>query len=202
MAQRKKKKKLNDQQKLFCEEYVNNKGLNGTDAAIAAKYSEKTACSQASTLLRNPNVQEYIAELKAKRAEVTGFSAQKLLQRLLEESTANIKDLYNDDNTLKPIKEWPDVWCQGLIAGIETEAITIGKGKDKQTIGHTTKLKLANRTKLLELLGKHVDIQAFVDKLDVSGTITLESIVSTANQNKELEAKDVTPLKVVNDKPE
>ena len=50
---------LTDKQKRFCEEYLID--LNATQAAIRAGYSPKTAEQTASRLLRNVNVQEYIA---------------------------------------------------------------------------------------------------------------------------------------------
>ena len=46
----------------FCNEYV--KDMNATQAAIRAGYSEKTARSQGSTLLTNPNIKSRVAELR------------------------------------------------------------------------------------------------------------------------------------------
>ena len=57
-------KVLNPKQKRFCEEYV--KDLNGTQAAIRAGYSKKTAKEQASHLLTKINIQQYIKELQEK----------------------------------------------------------------------------------------------------------------------------------------
>lgn len=53
--------KLNVKQQKFADEYVINGG-NGTKAANAAGYSEKTADATASRLLRNVKVSEYIKE--------------------------------------------------------------------------------------------------------------------------------------------
>lgn len=59
--------KLTEKQKAFCDEYIID--FNGTRAAIAAGYSEKTANRIASENLTKLDVQEYLAELKAERAE-------------------------------------------------------------------------------------------------------------------------------------
>ena len=54
-------KKLTPKQKAFADEYIKNGG-NATQAAIAAKYSEKTAYSQGQRLLKNDDILNYIAK--------------------------------------------------------------------------------------------------------------------------------------------
>lgn len=48
----------------FCEEYLTD--ANGTQAAIRAGYSPKTANEQAARLLVNVSIQNYIRELQQK----------------------------------------------------------------------------------------------------------------------------------------
>ena len=60
---------MTDQQELFAIEYVKLGCRNATQAAINAGYSEKTACEQASRLLRNVKVKETINNLKSESAE-------------------------------------------------------------------------------------------------------------------------------------
>lgn len=52
----------NKKHEKFCNEYI--KDMNATQAAIRAGYSEKTARSQGSTLLTNPNIKSRVAELR------------------------------------------------------------------------------------------------------------------------------------------
>ena len=52
----------NKKHEKFCNEYI--KDMNATRAAIRAGYSEKTARSQGSTLLTNPNIKSRVAELR------------------------------------------------------------------------------------------------------------------------------------------
>lgn len=64
--------KLPPKRRRFCEEYIID--CNGTQAAIRAGYSEKTAHVQGSRLLRDAKVQEAIKALQeaaSKRVEVT-----------------------------------------------------------------------------------------------------------------------------------
>lgn len=56
---------LNEQQKTFCEYYVD---LNhATNSAIRAGYSKKTAHVQGSKLLKIPKIKAYLAELREER---------------------------------------------------------------------------------------------------------------------------------------
>ena len=73
---------LNEKQKQFCEEYIID--LNGTQAAIRAGYSAKTANEQAAQLLAKLSIQEYICELKNKRSERVKYSQDELMRDILE----------------------------------------------------------------------------------------------------------------------
>jgi phage terminase small subunit len=55
-----KPQKITEKQKKFCDFYLQT--FNGTQSAIKAGYSEDTAPEQASRLLTNVNVSEYIKE--------------------------------------------------------------------------------------------------------------------------------------------
>ena len=73
---------LNEKQKQFCEEYIID--LNGTQAAIRAGYSSKTANEQAAQLLAKLSIQKYICELKNKRSERVKYSQDELMRDILE----------------------------------------------------------------------------------------------------------------------
>ncbi len=53
------KKELSNQEQTFADTYIHN-NFNGTDAALTAGYSEKTARVQASQLLTRLNIKTYI----------------------------------------------------------------------------------------------------------------------------------------------
>ena len=73
---------LNEKQKQFCEEYIID--LNGTQAAIRAGYSKKTANEQAAQLLAKLSIQEYIQKIKNKRSERVKYSQDELMRDILE----------------------------------------------------------------------------------------------------------------------
>lgn len=147
--------KLNDRQELFCLEYV--KSLNATQSAINAGYSEKTAQPIASRLLLNVMVQTRIAELQEKRSNDLEVDAQYVLKRLLEIDQMDVKDILNDDGTIKSIIEWPKVW-RTTLSGIDVMELASG---DEASM--LKKIKWPDKVKNLELLGKHIDIGAFQD---------------------------------------
>ncbi|WP_427928633.1 terminase small subunit [Agrobacterium cavarae] len=156
---------LTAKQRAFVREYLID--LNATKAAIRAGYSEKTAHSQGPRLLENVGIAASIEKAKAQRSERTQIDADWLLKRLADEAVADIADLYDENGGLKPVDQWPLIWRQGLVSGIEVEELFDGRGEDREHIGRVRKVKLSDRIKRLELIGKHVDVQAFREKVEI-----------------------------------
>lgn len=158
--------RLRPQQALFVQEYL--KDLNATQAAIRAGYSRKTAQEQGSRLLSNVMVAKAIEEANANRLERVSYNADTLLADLLEQHKADLADLFAPDGSMKPIHDWPKVWRQGLVSGIEVEEIFEGEGEgeDKTKAGQVHKLRLSDRVKRLELIGKHIGVGAFKEKVE------------------------------------
>ncbi|WP_419958976.1 terminase small subunit [Psychrobacillus sp. BM2] len=75
------KNDLNELQRAFCEYYVSN-GFNATQAAKSAGYSERTAGSQGSRLLKEDKIQKYIDILKQQAASHIDLSKEALLTKL------------------------------------------------------------------------------------------------------------------------
>jgi phage terminase small subunit len=67
-------------QQLFIKEYLID--LNGTQAAIRAGYSQKTANEQASRLLANANIRAEVQKAMDKRSEDLGIDAKYVLQTI------------------------------------------------------------------------------------------------------------------------
>lgn len=155
-------KELTDQQEQFCHEYLVD--LNATQAAIRAGYSKNGANSKGSQLLAVVSIQDRISELKAARLERVQCDADYMLTRLMQEAEADLADLYADDGSMRPIQEWPLIWRQGLVAGLDVQQLLIG---DEKEIGQIVKAKLSDRTKRLEMLGRHIGF--FNDKLTLTG---------------------------------
>lgn len=152
---------LNPQRRRFVEEYLVD--LNGTEAAIRAGYSARSAKAQASQLLALPEVQTAVSEAQASRSARTKIDADWVLQRLAAEADADVADLYDETGTLKPVKDWPLIWRKGLVAGLDVEEVR----EEGAVVAVIRKVKLSDRIKRIELIGKHVGVQAFREQLGI-----------------------------------
>ena len=90
---------LREQQKRFVDEHLRLREKNATAAAIAAGYSEKSASSQASQLLNNPKVLEYLKQRKSQlhqdlRREFMfdALEARKVMYSIMEDPAAQDAD--------------------------------------------------------------------------------------------------------------
>lgn len=173
--------KLNEKQEVFCLEYI--KDLNATQAAIRAGYSENTARSQGQRLLTHVDVQELIAKLKAERCDELKTDAAYVLKRLREIDELDIIDILKDDlSGFRPLNEWPKSW-RISISGFDMK--TIVEGGDQPVESLIQKIKWPDKTKNLELIGKHVDVGAFNGEraIDDSPIGKIEIEVVGANSN-------------------
>lgn len=165
---------------LFIAEYLRTQ--NATKAAIAAGYSEKTAYSQGSRLLKNVEIRNEIQAQRKEMVKAAKVDAQDVLSRLKDEVEADIADLFDDEGKLLPVWEWPLVWRQGLISGIEVEELWEGRGEDRVQIGMLRKVKISDRLKRIELIGKHIGVQAFKERVEVDATEDLAALLSRARE--------------------
>lgn len=163
---------MTPKQARFVEEYL--KDLNGTQAAIRAGYSEKTAGTIAEQNLRKLEIAAAVEAAREKRSQKAGVDAAWLLERLAAEATADAADLYDEAGNLKPVKDWPLIWRQGLVQGIEVEQIG--------DVGNVRKIKLDSRVKRLELIGKHIGVKAFSDIVEHKGLDGLAARLARASE--------------------
>lgn len=159
-------RRLTPMQRLFALEHIVD--LNATRAAIRAGFSEKSAAQQAHALMKNPLVLAEIERQKAERMDRIRMDADKLLVRLFEEADADLADLYETDGSLKPVRDWPPIWRKGLVTGIEANEMlgTGDDGEEKPVIGIIRKVRLADRHKVKELIGRHTRVGAWKDRVE------------------------------------
>jgi phage terminase small subunit len=184
-------KELNDQQKLFCLEYV--KDLNGKQAAIRAKYSEKTAESQASRLLRHAKVRLYCQDLLNRRTERLESQADNILIELRRLGYSDIRSIYGDNGEIKPPSEWSEEIGRA-VASIEVKeefedhrdgvvCNECGRLMFRALVGFTKKVKFWDKPKSLELMGKHEKL--FTEKVEHSLDTKLEDLIAGNTPKKE-----------------
>ena len=139
---------MTNSQKRFCDEYLID--FNATRAYKAAYKScrkDETANVNGSKLLRNTKVQEYIAEKQQEMQERNKITQDTIIQELAKIALFNIKDIYNEDGTLKKVTELDDNTAKA-ISGVK---ILQKAGAMKIILSKTN-----DKTKALELLGKHL----------------------------------------------
>ena len=95
------------------------------------------------------------------RSERTQVDADWVLRRLRDEAEADLADLYDKNNSLRPVSEWPEIWRSGLVASVESSIAQDGTRVDK--------VRLSDRIKRTELIGKHMDVKAFVERKEMTG---------------------------------
>ncbi|EBO9483273.1 terminase small subunit [Salmonella enterica] len=164
-------KPLTAMQEAYAQEYTKCPE-NQTQAAINAGFSPNTAAVKASVMMRDERIQKRIAELMEERNKRLRVSADYVLLRLVEIDQMDVIDILNDDMSIKPVSEWPKVWRQYL-TGFELADMFEGRGDEKELVGILKKIKWPDKVKNLELIGKHVDVNAFKERLEVSGTVTI-----------------------------
>lgn len=155
---------LTERQEIFCQEYRIDR--NATQAAIRAGYSKKTAYSQGQRLLKNAEIRKKIDEHSKKvceRADVTqeriinelamiAFSKASDYARIVEKQAIDeagqiITDANGDPIMYRTVE--PTI-TDDLTEEQKRAIAVIKKGRDGFEI------KTYNKTKALELLGKHL----------------------------------------------
>ncbi|WP_313481491.1 terminase small subunit [Atlantibacter hermannii] len=149
---------LTDKQEMFCREYLID--LNATQAAIRAGYSAKTANEQGAQNLAKLSIQNRISDLKAERNEQTGIDAAYVLRRLVEIDQMDVLDIMTSTGELKPVSQWPKVW-RTTLSGLDV----VEMSAEGNTAALLKKIKWPDKVKNLELLGKHINVQAFREQV-------------------------------------
>lgn len=141
---------LNPKQARFVDEYLID--LNGTQAAIRAGYSAKTAEQQATRLLRNAQISAAVDAGKAERSEKVGVTAKYVLENLQEVVE-------------RCMQRAPVLGPFGAQA-VDDEGRAVWKFDAKGSIG------------ALELLGKHLGL--FVDRVKLENPEEVARAIAAA----------------------
>lgn len=154
---------MTEKQKRFVEEYMID--LNATQAAIRAGYkagNAQRASEIGSELLQKTPVADAISKAMAERSRRTGVNADRVILELAKLAFVNAAEVIDaEDATLK-----------AGAAPEDTAAIQSVKVKTFGDGGLEREIRMADKLKALELLGKHLGM--FKDRVEVSGGLELE----------------------------
>ena len=148
---------MTEKQKIFADEYLID--LNATRAyrvAYPSVKKDETAAQAGSRMLRNVKVAEYIQERMEERQKRTEITQDRVLEELAAIAFARAADFAEVKDGFVIIKD---------TAGLSEQQIKAIAGIKEGKFG--VELKLNDKEKALELLGRHLGM--FKDRMEVSG---------------------------------
>ena len=154
---------MTDKQKRFCEEYLVD--LNATQAAIRAGYKPDNAGSIGSENLQKPEIRARVDQMLADRSVRTGVNADRVIRELAKVAFVKATDVINvDEATVKNSASEDDKAC------IQSVKVKVVNG-DFSSIER--EIKLCDKVRALELLGKHLGIFEDNINVDVNGAVKI-----------------------------
>jgi len=166
---------LEERQESFCRNYLID--FNATKAALAAGYAKRSAGQQACRLLKNDKIKARLAELIGERNERLQVNADWVLKMAVMHASFDLTDLIDEQGNVMPPSEWPP-GAGMVIAGMDVNELVM-EGAPPALI---KKIKRTDPLKALEMVGRHVDIQAFKDKVEHEVTENAASRLLTGRE--------------------
>ena len=160
--------KLTAKQIRFVDEYMVD--FNATQAAIRAGYKAKTAHVIGAENLRKPKIAEEIARRQKDLQRRTEVTQERVVKELARIAFANIADYIHVETQTRTKDDGTEVTYQTVMFS-ETQELSADQRAALAVVKQSVngfELKLHDKIKALELLGRHIGM--FNDKLSLSGT--------------------------------
>lgn len=154
---------MTKKQKLFVEEYLID--LNATQAAIRAGYSPDTAKAIGSENLTKPDIRAHIDKAMAERSKRTGVNADRVVMELAKIAFINAMDVIDTKTATVKADALPED-----TAAIQSVKVKTSSSENSEMVER--EIKMADKIKALELLGKHLGM--FKDRVELSGSVESE----------------------------
>jgi len=155
-------------QESFAQHYAihGNQSEAYRHAYSTERMKDASVYQSASRLLKDVKVSSRVEELQqaaSERAEKQfKIDADWMLKRLKSIDEMDVADIMDDAGNIKPIRDWPKVWRTSISA---LDLHEIQGADDALTV--IRKLKLPDKAKNLEMLGRHVNVKAFENTVNV-----------------------------------
>ena len=153
---------LTPKRKAFIREYLVDH--NGTQAAIRAGYSPRTAdVAAAKDLLPNPKIRAEIAKAEARISARYEITAERIKAELAKVAFSNMEDYVMHENG--DITPHLTNCTRDQMAAVQEFTVdsTGGTGDGERRLVLRTRFRLADKTRALELLAKCKDTDCFVN---------------------------------------
>lgn len=164
---------LTPRQQRFIQEFMVD--LCAGKAVVRAGYSPRGAYVHGCRLLRNPKIRQAIDQAIEQQSERTGIKSDAVLRHLMEIASVDIAEIFDEAGELLPLRKIPP-HVRRAIAGIDTEDLFEGRGKDRRKVGRVRKVRLWDKVKALESLGKHLKL--FAERIELS--TSLEELIAAS----------------------
>lgn len=166
---------LNTRERSFVDHYIIDKKKQ--ESAIKAGFSAKSAHVAANRLLKKDKIQAALQERMQDQVERLEIKADDVIRECLAIAKSDLRKLFDDHGNLLPAKQWPDE-IAASVASIEVDELWEGRGDDREQTGFTRRVRLWDKTKALEMLGRNLKL--FTDKLEVGMSEDLAKALNAA----------------------
>ena len=174
----------------FAREYFASGFKNAPECFVKAGYSPKGADANACHALKKQVVKDEIARLMKKQEKRINIKADDILFELITLAKSDIRDLFDADGKMKHPQQWP-VELSRAVSSIKIEEITKwnAEKREHEHQGYARQIKLWDKVKSLELLGKY--LKMWTEVVNING---LDGVVQRMkNAEKRLNSADDKP---------
>ena len=163
-------------QQRFIEEYPIN--FNGTQAAIRAKFSKKTAAQQATRLLKNVHIQAAIQKRVGKLTAKADVTVERILAELSKIGFANLGDYFRISKEGEPFIDLSKITEEqsAALQEITVEDFLDGRGDNSRDV-RRIKIKMLDKCPALDKLGKYLGM--FIERHKIEGELKITKIQRT-----------------------
>jgi phage terminase small subunit len=177
--------KLTPKQELFCCEYIID--FNGTQSAIRAGYSAKTAPEISAENLRKPQIQQYLEVLRKDDGDRLEVTRERIIKELSFIGFSRITDTVDFDCTGVFLKD-SKILDEAAIAPIESISSTVNK-EGIVTVNVKRSSKVAALEALANRFGYGLTVEDHIKAIEGKGFVVINPAESAANSQNSTETR-------------
>ena len=118
------------------------------------KDKSTSASASANRILKDIKVRARLRELQERQLRRLDVTADRVIQEMGRIAFSDVRKVVGQNGEILDTSQWDD-HTAAAVAGMETEKLFEGKGKDRTFVGYTQKIKLWDKNTALGNLAKH-----------------------------------------------